>query len=62
MSGFLNSRIFRVYNIPGAVFQSVIVGGGHGTGRDGVEGGGDLDKDIGTWMFRDEENRPWRCF
>lgn len=30
-------RWFRVYIIPGAVFQSVLVGGGYGTGREIVE-------------------------
>ncbi len=34
---FLNSRFFRVYIIPGAVFQSVVVAGGYGTGRELVE-------------------------
>ena len=33
----LDSRIIRVYLIPGAVFQSVLVGGGYGTGREIVE-------------------------
>ena len=37
MFGFFNSRFFRVYIIPGAVFQSVMVGGGYGTGREIVE-------------------------
>ncbi len=37
MFGFLNSRFFRIYIIPGAVFQSVMVGGGYGTGREIVE-------------------------
>jgi len=37
MPGFLNSRIFKVYIVPGAVFQSVMVGGGYGTGREIVE-------------------------
>lgn len=37
MFGFLNTRFFRVYIIPGAVFQSVMVGGGYGTGREIVE-------------------------
>lgn len=31
------ARFFRVYVIPGAVFQSVVVGGGYGTGREIVE-------------------------
>ena len=31
------SRLFRVYLMPAAVFQSVIVGGGYGTGREVVE-------------------------
>jgi uncharacterized membrane protein YkvI len=34
---FLDSRFFRVYVIPGAVFQSIMVGGGYGTGREIVE-------------------------
>jgi len=37
MPGFLNSRFFKVYIVPGAVFQSVMVGGGYGTGREIVE-------------------------
>jgi uncharacterized membrane protein YkvI len=37
MLNFLDSRFFRVYVIPGAVFQSVLVGGGYGTGREIVE-------------------------
>ncbi|HNP34716.1 MAG TPA: hypothetical protein PKK10_02580 [Woeseiaceae bacterium] len=30
-------RFFRIYIVPGAVFQSVMVGGGYGTGREAVE-------------------------
>ncbi|NIB38464.1 hypothetical protein HBA55_02650 [Pseudomaricurvus alkylphenolicus] len=37
MGNFLNSHAFRVYVIPGCVFQSVMVGGGYGTGREVVE-------------------------
>ncbi len=37
MLNFLNSKFFKVYIIPGAVFQSVMVGGGYGTGREIVE-------------------------
>lgn len=37
MFNFMNSRFFKVYVIPGAVFQSVMVGGGYGTGREIVE-------------------------
>ena len=37
MLRFLDSRFFRVYVIPGAVFQSIMVGGGYGTGREIVE-------------------------
>jgi uncharacterized membrane protein YkvI len=33
----LSSRAVRVYLIPGAVFQSVVVAGGYGTGRELVE-------------------------
>jgi uncharacterized membrane protein YkvI len=33
----LDRRFFRVYIVPGAVFQSVMVGGGYGTGREIVE-------------------------
>jgi uncharacterized membrane protein YkvI len=42
------ARFFRIYIVPGAVFQSVMVGGGYGTGREIVEyftsygGGGGL--------------------
>ena len=32
-----NSRFFKAYVVPGAVFQSVVVGGGYGTGREIVE-------------------------
>jgi uncharacterized membrane protein YkvI len=34
---FLSSRFVRVYLVPGAVFQSVVVAGGYGTGRELVE-------------------------
>lgn len=34
---FSRSRFFRVFLVPAAVFQSVIVGGGYGTGREVVE-------------------------
>mgnify|MGYP001828949639 CR=1 FL=1 len=37
VSRFIGSRVFRVYIVPGAVFQSVMVGGGYGTGREIVE-------------------------
>lgn len=37
MTGLLGHRFFRVYIVPGAVFQSVMVGGGYGTGREIVE-------------------------
>ena len=37
MLGLLDRRFFRVYVIPGAVFQSIMVGGGYGTGREIVE-------------------------
>lgn len=37
MAGLLNGRFFRVYIVPGAVFQSVMIGGGYGTGREIVE-------------------------
>lgn len=37
MLNILDRRFFRVYIIPGAVFQSVMVGGGYGTGREIVE-------------------------
>lgn len=37
MAGFLNARFVRVYVVPGAVYQSVMVGGGYGTGREIVE-------------------------
>jgi uncharacterized membrane protein YkvI len=35
--GSPGSRFFRVYIVPGAVFQSVMIGGGYGTGREIVE-------------------------
>lgn len=34
---FYNTRFVRVYLVPGAVFQSVVIGGGYGTGRELVE-------------------------
>ena len=37
MRGLFDSRFFRVYIVPGAVFQSIMVGGGYGTGREIVE-------------------------
>jgi len=37
MRGLLEHRFLRVYIVPGAVFQSVMVGGGYGTGREIVE-------------------------
>ncbi len=37
MFGLLDTRFFRVYIVPGAVFQSVMIGGGYGTGREIVE-------------------------
>ncbi len=37
MPNILERRFFRAYIIPGAVFQSVMVGGGYGTGREIVE-------------------------
>lgn len=37
MGNLLNNRLFKVYVIPGCVFQSVMVGGGYGTGREIVE-------------------------
>lgn len=37
MNGLLSSPFVRKYLVPGAVFQSVLVGGGYGTGREIVE-------------------------
>ncbi|MEQ8207917.1 MAG: hypothetical protein RIA65_17200 [Woeseia sp.] len=37
MKKFLSSRFIAVYIVPGAVFQSVMIGGGYGTGREIVE-------------------------
>lgn len=37
MRDLLQNRFLRVYIVPGAVFQSVMVGGGYGTGREIVE-------------------------
>jgi uncharacterized membrane protein YkvI len=37
MPGILERPFFRVYIVPGAVFQSIMVGGGYGTGREVVE-------------------------
>ncbi len=33
----INSRFFKKYLLPGFVFQSVLIGGGYGTGRELVE-------------------------
>ncbi|MFC2164588.1 hypothetical protein ACFLT2_06285 [Acidobacteriota bacterium] len=35
--GFLDSASFKKYLLPGFVFQSVVIGGGYGTGRELVE-------------------------
>ncbi|GMR17327.1 MAG: membrane protein [Gammaproteobacteria bacterium] len=37
MSGIFSARWIRIYLVPGAVFQSVMIGGGYGTGREIVE-------------------------
>lgn len=37
MTSLFSARLFRVYIVPGAVFQSVMIGGGYGTGREIVE-------------------------
>ena len=37
MPGIFSARFVRVYVVPGAVFQSVMIGGGYGTGREIVE-------------------------
>lgn len=37
MGNLFNNRFLKVYVIPGCVFQSVMVGGGYGTGREVVE-------------------------
>lgn len=37
MAGLFEHRFFRIYVVPGAVFQSIMVGGGYGTGREIVE-------------------------
>ena len=37
MRGIFSSRFVRLYIVPGAVYQSVMVGGGYGTGREIVE-------------------------
>ncbi|NPV69164.1 MAG: hypothetical protein HPY55_00780 [Firmicutes bacterium] len=37
LNAFLDSRLFRVYLLPGFVFQSVVIAGGYGTGRELVE-------------------------
>jgi uncharacterized membrane protein YkvI len=34
---FLNTSFFKKYLLPGFVFQSVLIGGGYGTGRELVE-------------------------
>ena len=31
------AKFVRIYLVPGAVFQSILVGGGYGTGREVVE-------------------------
>jgi len=35
--GFLNSSFFKKYLLPGFVFQSVVIAGGYGTGRELIE-------------------------
>ena len=35
--GFLTSQRFRIYFLPGFIFQSVIIAGGYGTGREIIE-------------------------
>jgi uncharacterized membrane protein YkvI len=35
--GLFNPWIIRIYIVPRAVFQSVMIGGGYGTGREIVE-------------------------
>ncbi|NLG86575.1 MAG: hypothetical protein GX489_05085 [Firmicutes bacterium] len=37
MNNFLNSKFYRKYLLPGFVFQSVVIAGGYGTGRELVE-------------------------
>lgn len=37
MSNFLKSKFFRTYFLPGFVFQSVVIAGGYGTGRELIE-------------------------
>jgi len=37
MSGLFGSRWIRIYLVPGAVFQSVMIGGGYGTGREIIQ-------------------------
>ena len=34
---FIQSSVFKKYLLPGFVFQSVVIGGGYGTGRELVE-------------------------
>jgi len=34
---FIKSPIFQKYFIPGIIFQSVVIAGGYGTGREIVE-------------------------
>ena len=37
MNNFLNSKFYRKYLLPGFVFQSVVIAGGYGTGRELIE-------------------------
>ena len=34
---FVNSNTFKKYFVPGIIFQSVVIAGGYGTGRELVE-------------------------
>ena len=37
MAGMFTTRFVQVYLVPGAVLQSIMVGGGYGTGREVIE-------------------------
>lgn len=37
LSWFLDSKFYRIYLLPGFVFQSVVIAGGYGTGRELIE-------------------------
>lgn len=53
LTGFMKSKFFRIYLLPGFVFQSVVIAGGYGTGRELVEfflNYGTIGGLLGMWL------------